>query len=71
MNAALEHLGNVLHLLSDLHPDDRTRALDNALEFYNKKRPNRRIEPSGFPMQRLVNSSKRGRIRNDTAAPTP
>lgn len=32
---ALKHLGNVLYMLSDLVPDDRTIAFDNALEYYN------------------------------------
>lgn len=51
---AIKHLGDVLYLLCDLHPDDRCRALDEALEFYNKERPNWRVEPSGLGYQRLT-----------------
>lgn len=54
MVEALEHLGNLLYILSDLHPDDQSKAYCDALEFYNKARPDNRVEPSGFRYQRLV-----------------
>lgn len=44
---ALDHLGSVLMVLSDLTPGDRCRALDEALEFYNAQRPGAVIEPVG------------------------
>lgn len=56
---ALDHLGNVLHFLSDLDPADRCAALDRALEYYNKQRPKSRVEPSGFPSQKLVTVPRR------------
>lgn len=51
---ALDHLGNLLVILSDLHPDDRCMALDEAQEFYNALRPNAKIESSGHGYRRLV-----------------
>lgn len=51
---AFEHLRNVLYVLSDLHADDSSVALDRAREFYNSAKPNDRIEPSGIGWQRLV-----------------
>ncbi len=51
---ALTHLGKVLYILADLYPDDRCRALDDALAFYNSLRPNEKIGPSGLGYQRLV-----------------
>lgn len=44
---ALDHLCNVLVMLSDLTPGDRCRALDDALEFYNAQRPDWRVQPIG------------------------
>lgn len=49
-----EHLGDVLYFLCDLHPDDRCEALDKALAFYNAARPDKKIEPSGFPFRHLT-----------------
>jgi hypothetical protein len=51
---AIYHLGSVLAYFSDIHPDDRCLALDEALAFYNAARPDARVEPSGMPYQRLV-----------------
>jgi hypothetical protein len=51
---ALRHLGKVLMILSDLHPDDRCEALDSALAFYNEHCPDWRVTPSGFGFQRLT-----------------
>lgn len=42
---ALHHLGNVLAILAELHPDDRSNALDDALAFYNARCPNAQVEP--------------------------
>ena len=55
LDQALEHLGHVLYYFADIHPDDRCDALDNALTFYNARRPDKRVEPSGFGYQRIVN----------------
>lgn len=44
-NDALGHLGSVLSILAELHPDDRSRALDNALAYYNARRPGAQVEP--------------------------
>lgn len=51
---ALHHLGNVLAYFADLHDDDRCKAFDEALEYYNKHCPTRQVV-SEFPgSQRLV-----------------
>jgi len=42
---AMEHLGNVLLILADLHEDDRCDAYVQALEFYNRENPNAQIQP--------------------------
>lgn len=49
-----DHLMMVLTILQDLHPDDRCRALDEAQEFYNKARPQQRVESDGAQYMRLV-----------------
>lgn len=49
---ALEHLGNVLYFVADIHPDDRNEAIDMALAFYNEKRPEQQVHPSDFGYQR-------------------
>lgn len=51
---AMTHLGNILYMLADLHPDDRCDALDNALLFYNEAMPDQKVMPSGIGYQRLV-----------------
>jgi hypothetical protein len=53
-DAAIEHLGNVLYMLADLHPDDRCVALDNALKYYNESAPTKTVAPTGFVYERLV-----------------
>lgn len=53
---ALEHLGDVLYMLSDLHPDDQCQAYIDALTFYNTTAPDKQIEPSGIGHTRLINS---------------
>lgn len=55
LEEALNHLGDVLNQLADLHPDYRCRALDEALAFYNDKCPDQRVLPSGLSLQRLIN----------------
>lgn len=46
---AVDHLGAVLHLLANLEPDSRCRALENAQTFYNAVRPDAIIAPEpGF-----------------------
>jgi hypothetical protein len=50
----MRHLGNVLQLLAELHPDDRCRALDSALEFFNRETPNGQIEAAKGYVSRLV-----------------
>lgn len=57
---ALKHLGNVLYILSDLHPDDQSRAYVEALEFYNAAFPDCRIEPTPGFSTRLLNTSPLG-----------
>jgi hypothetical protein len=52
---ATDHLGNVLAMLGDLHPDDQCRAFTEALAFYNAARPNARVEPNDGWETRLVN----------------
>lgn len=42
---AMKHLGNVLMLLAELHPDDRCKALDNAMAFYNQHNPKAQVAP--------------------------
>jgi hypothetical protein len=41
---AMKHLGNVLVILAELVPDERCRALDNALAFYNERNPDCQVE---------------------------
>lgn len=38
---AIDHLGEILEWLSNLHPGDRTTAFNDALQFYNKNRGDR------------------------------
>lgn len=51
---AMNHLGNVLSLLAELHEDDRCEALDEALAFYNAENPNQQIVPVEGYTTRLV-----------------
>jgi len=53
LDQALEHLGNVLYFVADIHPDDRNDAIDAALAFYNAKRPDQKVQPSNFGYQRI------------------
>lgn len=52
---ALTHLGNVLHILADLVPDDRCAALDTALAFYNQHRPDAQVAPTNVWKTYLIN----------------
>lgn len=54
IDQALNHLGEVLQLLADLHPDDRCQVLDDALAFYNERHPDARVEPVPGFISRLV-----------------
>jgi hypothetical protein len=40
----MRHLGNVLVLLAELVPDERCRALENALAFYNERNPDCQVD---------------------------
>lgn len=51
---AMVHLRNVLMLLAELHPDDRCKALDKAMAFYNDAHQDGRIEPVEGYETRLV-----------------
>ena len=59
---ALDHLGNVLSMLADLHPDEQCRAFTKALAFYNSVRPNARVEPHEGWETRLVNIGPLDRV---------
>lgn len=48
------HLGNVLSILAELHQDDRCRALDEALVYYNASCPDKQIAPVDGYVTRLV-----------------
>jgi hypothetical protein len=53
--SAMDHLGDVLMMLADLSPDDRCRALDEALAFYNAAaRPDAQIAHTPGYVTRLV-----------------
>jgi hypothetical protein len=54
LEQALEHLGNALSFIADIHPDDRNDAVDQALEFYNAVCPDRQVHPSPFGYQRIL-----------------
>lgn len=49
---AEEHLGNMLLMMQDLHPDDQCRAYEEALEFYNDRHPEGQVAPSDFGYRR-------------------
>ena len=51
---ALDHLGNVLTLLAELRPEDRCRALDEAVMFYNERRPEAKVTAEPGYVSRLV-----------------
>jgi len=51
---AMKHLGNVLVLLAELHPDDRTKGLNKAMTFFNEHNPTWQIEPVEGYSSRLV-----------------
>lgn len=52
--AAMTYLGGMLNMLAELHPDDRCRAYDDALEFYNEQNPNDQIMAVPGYVTRLV-----------------
>lgn len=53
---AMDHLGDVLAILAELHPEERCKALDDAQAFYNAARPEARIEPVEGYETRLVST---------------
>lgn len=54
IDTALDHLGDVLYILVELHPDDQCDAYKTALAFYNDARPEKRVVPTGVAEVRLV-----------------
>lgn len=55
-NEAMFHLGNILYYFACLDNDDRCVAFDDAMDFYNKHNPDKKIEPEeGFNIK-LVHS---------------
>lgn len=54
---AMEHLGNILYMLGDLHDDDRSDAFDAALEFYNRNNPDAQIQPIEGYVTRIVHET--------------
>ena len=54
---AMDHLGKVLYILSELSPSHRCKALNDALEFYNSANPTARVEPCGCGITYLVHAS--------------
>lgn len=44
LTLAMEHLGKVLYFMAGFPPDDRCRAFDEALLFYNNLRPEAKVE---------------------------
>lgn len=60
-SAADEHLGNVLYILADLHPDDQCKAFVDALEFYNGRHPEAIIAPSDMGYVTLSQSPRDAR----------
>jgi len=59
---AMEHLGNVLLMLADLHEDDRCDAFVQALEFYNKENPEAQIQPMPGYVTRLQEETPLSRV---------
>jgi len=57
IDAHSEHLGNVLMMLAELHPDDRCQAFDDAMTYYNKQNPGKQVVPVDGYSQRLVRRS--------------
>lgn len=51
---ALDSLGDTLYFLADLHPGDRCLAIDEALNFYNQERPDKKVAPTGAADCRFV-----------------
>lgn len=68
---AMVHLANVLTILAELHEDDRSRAFDEALKFYNEHNPDRQVAPVDGYVTRL---SQKGPLddalqRHEASAP--
>jgi hypothetical protein len=54
---AIDHLGNVLSMLAELHEDDQSDAYVEALAFYNNARPDAKVEPVAGYTTRLVHET--------------
>jgi len=54
--AAMAYLGCLPNMLAELHPDDRCRAYDDALEFYNKANPDDQVMAVPGYVTRLVHT---------------
>lgn len=54
MDKALDHLALVLDILAELVPSDRCDGLDNALAYYNERRPDARVQPLEGYVTKLV-----------------
>jgi len=52
---ALDHLWSLLHILSDLHPGEKSKAFDDAARFYETHRGP--VPPSGIGITYLVHCS--------------
>jgi hypothetical protein len=58
LEESMRHLGNVLVLLSDLAPEERCWALDNAQAFWNEHNPDgQTIMPTGVGYSLLVHKT--------------
>jgi hypothetical protein len=54
---ALDHLGDVLYMLAELHEDEQCSAYKNALAYYNAQRPERQVIPVEGHSTRLVHTT--------------
>ena len=52
--AALNHLGDVLSMLAELHEDNHCRAYVEAIAFYNAQCPDNKVFPTEGYSSRLV-----------------
>jgi len=66
---AMKHLGNVLVILADLVDDERCRALDEALAFYNANNPNLQVMPTEGYKTHLVSIGPLQRALAHTPSP--
>lgn len=57
-----QHLGDVLYMLAELHPDDQCRAYVEALAYYNIQYPNEQIVPEEGYSSRIVTTGPLDRL---------